>query len=1712
MESGSFVTIGVASPETIRSWSRGEVKNPETINYRTFKPEKGGLFCERIFGPTRDWECACGKYKRQKHKGIVCDKCGVEVCESRVRRERMGHLDLAVPVSHVWFYKCLPSRLSLILDLTPKSLERVLYYESWIVTEPGDTPLQEKQVLTDEQYNENRQTYGDHFKAGMGAEAIQELLGKLNLKELQEQLESDLNSSTSKAIRKKIAKRVRLIEGFLDNNMDPRWMILSVLPVIPPELRPLVPLEGGRFATSDLNDLYRRVINRNNRLRNLLQLHTPEVIIRNEKRMLQEAVDALLDNGRHGRAVTGTGNRPLKSLTDMLKGKQGRFRQNLLGKRVDYSGRSVIVVGPELRINQCGLPKEMALVLFEPFIMSRLKQKGYVHTVRNAKKWIEQKRKEVWDILDEVIKGHPILLNRAPTLHRLSIQAFDPILIEGQAIRLHPLVCTAFNADFDGDQMAVHVPLSNEAQLEAKLIMLSPNNIFSPASGKPITTPSQDITLGVYYLTYEHKKNKKAFLEQEEKEQQWAAKTREINQALEEASKAFASKKLSESNFKAAQEKHDAEMAALNEEIRKCPNRLRWFNDYHELLRAFEAGDLKMHDFVYLHNPYFGKDTVWSSETKNDKYIVTTVGRCIFNEIWPKEMGFFNKQVTKKEMSGLIKQCYEAVGRMGLIKVLDLLKDLGYEYATRAGFSIGIKDMIVPKEKAQFIEAAQKNIDMIRQQRREGMITEQERYNKCIQEWTSVNNELADRLTGVLEENDGKPEINPVFAMLDSGARGSKDQIRQLAGMRGLMAKPSGDIIENPIKANFREGLSVLEYFISSHGARKGLADTALKTADSGYMTRRLVDVAHDVICTEDDCHTANGIYMKSIKEGTKETVKLEDRIIGRFSAEDIYDTVTGNVLVAAGEEITAELAKRIVAMGIDKVLIRSVLTCESERGVCCKCYGRNLATGDLPKHGDPVGIIAAQSIGEPGTQLTMRTFHLGGTAAADANKMSHKARKDGILALQNLMVGDSQQLVPIQVVKTLCSEEKNRSNAGLFYNGPKNNPQSSSDYYNEGFARLIKDEKARDPYLDYCKLNGKPIPAEAALAEQVADNQLIAKGYMVLTQNAHVNVNYTTAEAQANGAASEIDELELPQGSIIYFQDGAIKADFTFAEWDPFNVPINAPISGCIEYRDLVEGSTISSEENSQTAKIEHKVVEHNEDIRPAFDIVDMLPLELAGGNRVKLRFQMQLINTSAKGYTEMMEDRKGGASERVVYRFQQGKGYYQDAASKVGEDEVRVNLDAQGRCSLVLTENDLKSGKIIRIDHLSFESDKVSKGDTLVYDEARKTAVKAPCDGSEVKIDDIRFGKNLIQLSGLKFNETIELDGLQEIDGKRLGTTLTGFFRVKENLRKSVHVGMAIVRRRRNIQLPTGAYFTLEEGELVNAGDELAKFPRQNVRTRDITGGLPRVAELFEARRPKEAAEIAKIDGVVYIDKPVKGKQNIRIEDPESGASQEHVIPQGKRIVVTEGDFVTKGTPLTDGAVVLHEMLEICGPQELQEYLLNEVQQVYRLQGVEINDKHVEIILRQMMRNVRITQPGQTRFLFGELVDKREFQEENKRVLENGGIAADAQPILLGITKASLATESFISAASFQDTTRVLTEAATLGRVDHLRGFKENVIMGHLIPAGTGYPDAQDFKLTFKASTAEEAAAETAALELSEKETQDKQNLDNLQKFFDN
>src|SRR6266513_45119 len=1330
------VAIGVASSDTMRSWSKGEVKNPETINYRTFKPEKGGLFCERIFGPTRDWECSCGKYKRIKHKGVICDRCGVEVTLARVRRERMGHIELAVPVSHIWFYKCMPSRLGLMLDMSARQLERVIYYEDYIVVDPGQTPLQKTQLLNEVEFREAQEQYGEGFNAGMGAEAVKKLLAEIDLHKLNKELEQAMGNTKSKQIRKKLAKRLKLVQGFISSHARPEWMVLEVLPVIPPDLRPLVPLEGGRFATSDLNDLYRRVINRNNRLKNLLQLKTPDVIIRNEKRMLQEAVDALFDNGRHGRAVTGAGNRPLKSLSDMLKGKGGRFRQNLLGKRVDYSGRSVIVIGPELKLHQCGLPKKMALVLFEPFIIRRLKELGYVHTVRSAKKMIERQSPEVWDILEEVTKGHPVLLNRAPTLHRLSVQAFEPVLIEGEAIRIHPLVCTAYNADFDGDEMAVHVPLSVEAQLEARLLMMAPLNIFSPSSGRPIMTPTQDITLGCYYLTAEPRAS------------------------------------------------------------RDPKRRLMLFGSKSEVVFAQMDGAVKTNDRILLANPDVGRKTVYGDSTK--KVIETTVGRVIFSEIWPEDLGFPNKVVGKGQLGELIWNCYKFCGHESTVTTLDRLKELGFYEATRAGVSIGIDDMIIPKEKTQEIETAQKQISEVEKQYRKGVITPGERYNKIIDIWTHCTDQIANVMLKTLDNNQGKREYNPVWLMVDSGARGNKAQVRQLAGVRGLMAKPSGDIIEKPILSNFREGLTVLEYFISTHGARKGLADTALNTADSGYMTRKLVDVALDVIIREDDCGTSNGIWVQPIYEGEDEVVKLSERLVGRFGCDDLVDPRDSKrKLIKANEEIDEVKAKEIEKAGIEKVRIRSVLTCESKHGVCIACYGRNLATGGLVKLGEAVGIIAAQSIGEPGTQLTMRTFHIGGTASGVFKQPQIKAKHDGLVRYNEL------RLVPLE--------------------------------------------------------DGSNI---------------------VLNKNGSISVLADDGR--------ELETHNVVIGAVIAVRDGGkVRKGETFVQWDPYNVPILSEKAGRVKFHDIIEGVTMKQEMDETTGQEAMVIIEHKEDLHP------------------------QIIIADEKG-------------------------------------EVAANYP-----------------------------------------------------------------------------------------------------------------------------IPSGAHIVVNEGDKIVAGTLLAKTPRKTSKTKDITGGLPRVAELFEARRPKDAAEISKIDGLVDFGPSVRGKRTILIKDPQTQLEEEHLIPIGKHVIVFKGDFVKKGQQLTEGPVVPHEILDVCGPQELQEHLVNEVQEVYRLQGVTINDKHIEIIVRQMLRKVRITDPGDTSLLWGDQVDKLDFEEENKKVVEKGGKPAEAVPVLLGITKASLETDSFISAASFQDTTRVLTEAATLGKVDKLRGFKENVIMGHIIPAGTGFPAVREIKL---------------------------------------
>jgi DNA-directed RNA polymerase subunit beta' len=1343
----SAVRISLASPEMIRSWSHGEVKNTETINYRTYKPERGGLFCERIFGPTRDWECSCGKYKRVKHKGVICDRCGVEVTVSRVRRERMGHVELAVPVSHIWFFKCTPSRIGLMLDMTTTHLERVLYYEDYLVVEPGDTPLKANQLLSEMEYREAQEKYGDGFEAKMGAEGVRDALRKVDLDKLMVELEDQMEKTRSKQARKKLAKRMKVVEGFRGSEARPEWMILEVLPVIPPELRPLVPLEGGRFATSDLNDLYRRVINRNNRLKNLQQLKTPDVIIRNEKRMLQEAVDAVFDNGHHGRAVTGAGNRPLKSLSDMLRGKGGRFRQNLLGKRVDYSGRSVIVVAPELKLHQCGLPKKMALVLFEPFIIKRLKDIGIVHTVRSAKKLIERQSDEVWDILEEVTKGKTVMLNRAPTLHRLSVQSFEPVLVEGEAIQIHPLVCTAFNADFDGDQMAVHVPLSVEAQMESKLLMLSTNNIFSPSSGRSIMTPTQDIALGIYYLTS---------LSQKDRLQSFRKNKDE-------------------------------------DEKRHLP----LFGGVNEVTLAYAESAVKLHDVIRFKNPDYQQSTIFGDSEK--RLLETTVGRVFFNEIWPPTIGFVNRLVDKKMMGSLIWHCHRRSGHERTIQMLDELKALGFQHATLAGVSIGICDMIVPPEKNKIIDDAMAQVAEVDRQYRKGIITDGERYNKIVDIWTHATDEISNVMYRGMEENVGSEEINPVFMMVDSKARGSRQQIRQLAGMRGLMAKPSGEIIERPIVANFREGLSVLEYFISTHGARKGLADTALKTADAGYLTRRLVDVAQDVIIVERDCNTVNGIDVEiSLGEGEDERGTLQTRILGRTVLNDILHPLTSDIIIHAGDEVDEDACDTVAKIGVDRIKVRSVLTCESRKGLCAKCYGRDLATGRAVDLGTAVGIIAAQSIGEPGTQLTMRTFHIGGTASSVFTQPEIIVKNSGMVRYHDIRV------------------VKNKENEQIVLN--KNGALSIHD------------------------------------------------------KNGHELERYTPAI-----------------GAVVMVEDGGmIEKGECLAKWNPYSVPILAEQEGIASFHDFVENISVKKEIDSATGLRGTVVLESKGDLHPQIII-------------------------------------KRGSTSEVM-------GFY---------------------------------------------------------------------------------------------------------------------------------------------SIPAGAHVMVKEGQKVLPGDLLAKTPRKESKTRDITGGLPRVAELFEARLPKDAAEIAKIEGIVDFQPNQRGRRCLVIRDETTGGTEEHLIPMGKHIVVFKGDRVRKGQQLTEGPIVPQEILDVCGPQELQEYLVSEIQQVYRLQGVEINDKHIELIARQMLRKVRITNPGDTEFLWGEQVMKHKFLEVNESAIAEGKRPAEATPALLGITKASLETDSFISAASFQDTTRVLTDAATMGKVDNLHGFKENVIMGHLIPGGTGFEMHRNIKL---------------------------------------
>jgi len=1326
------IRISMASPDKIREWSHGEVKKPETINYRTFKPERDGLFCAKIFGPVKDYECNCGKYKRMKHRGIVCEKCGVEVIQSKVRRERLGHINLATPVAHIWFLRSLPSRIGAILDMTLKELEKVLYCEAYTVIDPGAVAeLKRGQLLTEEEYQALQAEHGlESFTAGMGGESIRDLLKVIDIEAMCKQLRVEMVETTSEAKRKKVSKRLKVSEAIRDSGNHAEWLMLEVIPVLPPDLRPLVPLDGGRFATSDLNDLYRRVINRNNRLKRLQELNAPEIIIRNEKRMLQEAVDALFDNGRRGKSITGPNKRPLKSLSDMIKGKQGRFRQNLLGKRVDYSGRSVIVVGPELKLHQCGLPKIMALELFKPFIYNKLEERGYVTTIKSAKKMVEKEKPEVWDILDEVIREHPVLLNRAPTLHRLGIQAFEPVLIEGKAIQLHPLVCTAFNADFDGDQMAVHVPLSVEAQLEARVLMMSTNNILSPANGRPIIVPSQDIVLGCYYMTRE---------------------------------RAFA--------------KGEGMRFASSQEVRAALD----------------------HNIVEMQTPIECKVA-----GKREK---TTVGRVLLYDIVPRALPFtaVNKVMDKKALGALIDLCYRKCGQKETVLLADHLRTLGYTNATRAGISICIKDMVIPQRKHEIVDWAQKQVQEIENQYTEGLITDGERYNKVIDIWSRVAEEIENELmTGIgsematseTGEERKMPSFNPIFIMADSGARGSRQQIKQLAGLRGLMAKPSGEIIETPITANFREGLSVLQYFISTHGARKGLADTALKTANSGYLTRRLVDVAQDSAVQEFDCGTLDGIEIETLIEAGEIIEPLGDRILGRVALEDIVHPHTDQVIVSAGEEIDEAKVTVINDSPIRKVKVRSPLTCNAKRGICIECYGRDLARGRKVNLGEAVGVIAAQSIGEPGTQLTMRTFHIGGIASGRAVQSTLEARNAG-------------------TVRYLSLNTVKKADGGIVV-------------MNRNGEVALVDEGGRE--------------------------------------RERYTVNYGARLMAADGA-------EVAAGAII-------------CEWDPFAVPILTEVSGAVKFDDVIEGVTMN----------------------------------------------------------ETLDEVTGLSRKRII-------------ESKDKDTRPRITVQ-----------------------------------------DSRGEPMRLPNSDNEAR-----------------------------------------YF------------------------LPIGANLGVSEGDRVEAGDVVARIPRETTKDKDITGGLPRVAELFEARKPKDHAVISEIDGVVQFGKDAKGKRKV-IVVPDVGEPIEYLVPKGRHMTIQENDRIKAGEPLMDGAANPHDILRVLGEKQLGRYLVDEIQEVYRLQGVRINDKHIETIVRQMLRRVRVKDVGDTTFLIDEQVEKGIFEEENERVMTGGGRPATGEPMLLGITKASLSTESYLSASSFQETTKVLTEAALAGKVDRLRGLKENVLMGRLIPAGTG------------------------------------------------
>ena len=1350
------IRVGLPSPDMVRSWSYGEVKKPETINYRTFKPERDGLFCAKVFGPVKDFECLCGKYKRLKHRGVVCEKCGVEVTQTKVRRERMGHIELACPIAHIWFLKSLPSRIGLLLDMTLRDIERVLYFEGFVVIDPGMTTLEKGQLLTDESYLEAIEEFGDDFNAKMGAEAVFELLKAVDLNQEAQTLREEIDSTKSETKFKRLSKRLKLVEAFIDSGNKPEWMVMTVLPVLPPDLRPLVPLDGGRFATSDLNDLYRRVINRNNRLKRLLELNAPDIIVRNEKRMLQESVDALLDNGRRGRAITGTNKRPLKSLSDMIKGKQGRFRQNLLGKRVDYSGRSVIVVGPTLKLHQCGLPKKMALELFKPFIFSKLQLRGLATTIKAAKKLVEREVAEVWDILEEVIREHPIMLNRAPTLHRLGIQAFEPTLIEGKAIQLHPLVCTAFNADFDGDQMAVHVPLSLEAQLEVRALMMSTNNILSPANGKPIIVPTQDIILGLYYMTRD--------------------KVNVLGEGMV-------------------------------------------FSDSKEVLRAYQNHVVELQARIKCRVIEYQQQEDEKVQVK--RLVETTVGRAILSELLPKGLSFdlINKTLDKKSVSTLIDACYRDVGLKDTVILADQLMYTGYHYATRSGISIGVNDMIIPDEKADLIKGAEAEIKDIEKQWTTGLVTSGERYNKVVDIWSHANDKVARAMMNeigketVLDAEGNEvvqDSFNSIFVMADSGARGSAAQIRQLAGMRGLMAKPDGSIIENAITANFREGLDVLQYFISTHGARKGLADTALKTANSGYLTRRLVDVSQDLVVNMDDCGTDQGIELRPIIEGGDIVVDLGERALGRVIQQDLEDN-DGNVVIENGSLLEEREIELISQLGIDEIYVRSAVTCEARHGICVKCYGRELARGHLVGKGEAVGVIAAQSIGEPGTQLTMRTFHIGGAASSSASVNSIEIKNSGTAKFHNV--------------------------------------------------KFVKNSSKR----------------------------LVA-----VSRSGEIGI------IDENGREKE--RYKIPYGSEFQVADGdTVKAGQTMATWDPHMHPVITEVAGKVKFSDFVEAVTV-----------QHRV-----------------------------------------------DDMTGLTSIEVM------------------DDSIRSNAGKELRPTIELIDK---------------------KGEPLCY----------------------------------------------------AGTSIPAHY-----------------------MLPGGAFVNVEDGAAIKVGDVLARIPQESSKNRDITGGLPRVADLFEARKPKEPAILAEMTGTISFGKETKGKKRLVITNTDE-ESNETLIPKFRHINVFEGEHVEKGEILVDGELDSHDIVRIKGLRDLTNYMVSEVQDVYRLQGVQINDKHIEVIVRQMLRKVTIVDGGDTRLLRGDQVDKARVLDMNDKAVSMNKKPATFEQDLLGITKASLVTESFISAASFQETTRVLTEAAVKGAKDDLRGLKENVIVGRLIPAGTGQTYHEERRLS--------------------------------------